>query len=99
MTQTPRNPESDIEARLSRIESELAAIAARNERVTADIAWEVSIARRFTVAAITYFFASLLLWALGNSTFLLNAFVPTAGYIVSTLTLPWAKRRWGRSQA
>ena len=99
MSQSNLTQTEAIESRLARIESELAAIQARNARVEDEKAWEVSLARRSTVAAMTYIFASILLWALGNDPFFLSALVPTAGYLLSTLTLPWAKERWFASHS
>ena len=83
-----------VEDRLTRLETELAAIQNRNLRVAADKGWEVSGYRRLTIAAITYLVAAVLLRLLGNDRFLTNALVPAAGYLLSTLTLPWAKQRW-----
>lgn len=67
---------------------------ARNARVEADKAWETSWTRRLTIAAITYVLASaLLVWIRAPQPFL-AALVPTAGYLLSTLTLPFAKSWW-----
>ena len=96
MHQTPEGQCASIEERLAKLEATAAAICERNSKVSADKAWEVSYARRFIIAFITYIFASILLCALGNNAFLLNALVPTAGYLLSTLTLPWAKQAWLR---
>ena len=83
-----------VETGLAKIEAELAAIQVRNFRVAADKGWEVSGYRRLTIGAITYFVAAVLLRLLGSEDFLTNAMVPAAGYILSTMTLPWAKQRW-----
>ncbi len=38
------------------------------------------------------------LWLIGVTQFWLQAAVPTGGYILSTLSLPWVKRWWVRRQ-
>ncbi|MBI5225779.1 hypothetical protein HY994_00885 [Candidatus Micrarchaeota archaeon] len=70
------------------------AIRSRNARVEADKAWETSWTRRLIIAAITYILASaLLVWIRAPQPFL-AALVPTLGYVLSTLTLPFAKQYW-----
>jgi len=69
-------------------------ILERNRRVEAEKAWEVSWTRRLIIAGLTYVIAAFFLWLIANPGFLLNAFVPALGYLLSTLSLPWAKRWW-----
>lgn len=78
------------------IQQRLRAIEDRNARVEADKAWEVSLTRRATIAGITYLTAAALLWTTGNANPLLGALIPCAGYVLSTLSLPWIKRFWMR---
>lgn len=78
---------SDIEARLRAIEE-------RNNRVEGDKVWETSATRRLLIALVTYFTATALLAFISAPHPLSNALVPTAGYILSTLSLPWARRWW-----
>jgi len=59
-----------------------------------DKAWETSWARRITIALFTYIIASIWLVIIENSQPFLNAFVPTVGYILSTLSLPIIKDWW-----
>lgn len=66
----------------------------RNKRVEADKAWETSWTRRFFIAFITYGTAGLFLLLIGNQDALINALVPTGGYFLSTLSLPWMKNWW-----
>ncbi|MDD5751794.1 MAG: hypothetical protein PHS73_04730 [Candidatus Peribacteraceae bacterium] len=80
-------------------ESPIAAILERNRRVEADKAWETSWTRRMLITVMTYFVAVLFLWLIANEHFWLNAGVPALGYLLSTLSLPWAKRWWTRSYA
>lgn len=75
-------------------QDDIAALRARNARVEADKAWEVSRTRRGVLLALTYAGALALLLLIGAPRPLLTALVPTLGYGVSTLTLGWAKRAW-----
>ncbi len=80
------------------IDQEIIAIHERNRRVEADKAWEVSWTRRLVIAAMTYVVALMWLWVVGNTSPWLNAFIPTVGYILSTLSLPAIKRWWMRER-
>lgn len=80
------------------IQKELAALHERNRRVEMDKAWELSWTRRIFIAAITYIFAALWLFAIGDTKSFLKALIPTAGYLLSTITLPPLKRWWGSNR-
>jgi len=69
-------------------------ILERNSRVELDKAWETSLTRRVVIATITYAVAALFMYRIGADSFLLNACIPTGGYLLSTLSLPWIKRLW-----
>ena len=69
-------------------------IQERNARVELDKAWETSFTRRVFIMAITYLTAAVFLRSIGNELFALNALVPTAGYLLSTLSLAPLKRWW-----
>jgi len=73
-------------------------IQERNRRVETDKAWEMSWTRRLFIAAITYLTAGVWLATIHDSYPWLKALVPTAGYILSTLSLPFAKRLWNSSR-
>ena len=76
------------------IEQRLEAIEARNERVTAEKAWETSFLRRGLIAGITYICAYTLLVILGHEDAWKHAFVPVMGYLLSTFSLPPLKKLW-----
>ncbi len=76
------------------IEERLKAVERRNARVEFDKAWETSWIRRGLIAGITYLCAIVLLFILGHEGSWKHAFVPVMGYLLSTLTLPEAKRIW-----
>lgn len=68
----------------------------RNKRVESDKAWETSYTRRSIIAAITYLIVVWFLYLINAPTPWLNALVPTAGFVLSTLTLPFFKKWWLR---
>lgn len=80
------------------IQKELAVLHERNKRVETDKAWEVSWTRRVFIAAVTYIFAALWLLAINDTKPFLTALIPTAGYLLSTITLPPLKRWWGNKK-
>jgi hypothetical protein len=82
---------------MDNIETRLQAIDERNRRVEMDKAWETSLTRRLVIALLTYLTASLFLWLVHVAFPLLSALVPTGGYLLSTLSLPWIKKHWLRS--
>ncbi len=69
-------------------------ILKRNSRVELDKAWEVSRTRLTAIALITYITAATFLFILGNDLPFINALVPTGGYLLSTLSLPFIKKWW-----
>lgn len=79
-------------------QDDIAGIHARNKRVEADKAWETSWTRRGCVALLTYATATLFLWVIADTNPLVHALVPTGGYVLSTLSLPWVKQLWLRSR-
>ena len=76
------------------IEERLEFVEKRNARVEYDKAWETSWVRRGLIAGITYICAIVLLSILGHEGAWKHAFVPVMGYLLSTLTLPEARRIW-----
>ncbi|MBP6942960.1 MAG: hypothetical protein KBB55_02870 [Candidatus Buchananbacteria bacterium] len=83
-----------MEERIQKIEAELEQIKQRNLRVAADKAWEVSLFRKILIAVITYIVAAVVIYLIGVDNFLSSAFVPTIGYLLSTLTVPVIKKWW-----
>lgn len=82
------------EERIEKLEAEITKINARNRGVEADKAWETSLARRALIAAFTYLSISIYMWAINIDRPWLNAIVPTIGFTLSTLTLPYFKTIW-----
>lgn len=79
--------EARIEERLSRIED-------RNLNVEKDKAWETSLTRKILIAIFTYLAIALYLKFILRIDPWINAIVPTLGFLLSTLTLPYFKKLW-----
>lgn len=86
-TVNKQEAETSFELRLAKIE-------ARNERVEADKAWEVSWQRRILILTLTYLLVLLYFLIIEVEKPLLNAIVPTLGFFLSTLTLSVVKTIW-----
>ena len=76
------------------LEEEIQNIKIRNQKVEQDKAWEKSWTRRIFIGLSTYAVALIWLLMIHDISPWLKAFVPSAGYILSTLSLPVLKRRW-----
>ena len=76
------------------IDAEIQALKARNQKVEADKAWEQSWARRLSIGLMTYVIAGVWLAVINDTYPFLKAFVPSVGYILSTLSLPFIKNWW-----
>lgn len=76
------------------IEKEIEIIKKRNKKVEGDKAWEISWTRRVFIAIATYVVAVIWLILIEENIPFLKAFVPTGGYILSTLSLPIIKKWW-----
>jgi len=81
-------------ATLRELEREVEKIKARNRSVESEKAWETSWTRRSIIAVFTYLSVALYLYAINVSLPFLNAIVPTAGFLLSTLTMPFFRRMW-----
>jgi len=80
--------------KLDKLEKEIQLIKNRNKKVESDKAWEVSWTRRILVATFTYVAIGLYLQAIKVDNPWLNSIVPTVGFMLSTVTLPWFKKLW-----
>jgi len=81
-------------ASIELLEKEIKAIKERNKRVEADKAWETSTERKIIIAGITYFFIVILFYIFGLPNPIVNALVPTVGFVLSTMTLSLFKKIW-----
>ncbi len=76
-----------LEERIKKIES-------RNLRVEKDKAWEISLARKMLLIVFTYLMIALYMRFVLNIDPWLNAIIPTLGFYLSTLTLPFFRKIW-----
>ena len=81
---------------VTQLEKRISDIESRNRRVEIDKAWETSLIRRTMIAVFTYLPISLYMYYIGVSDPWLNAIVPTLGFLISTLTLPWIKTLYSK---
>lgn len=88
----------NTEQRLEKIEAEIEKIKLRNRGVESDKTWETSELRRALIAIFTYISISLFMWAVNVDRPWLNAIVPTIGFTLSTLALPYFKQIWLKSK-
>ncbi|MSU54802.1 MAG: hypothetical protein EXS48_03170 [Candidatus Staskawiczbacteria bacterium] len=76
------------------IENEINLIKERNQKVEADKAWETSAFRIASLVVMTYIVTSIVFYAIGVNNFLVSALIPTVGYYLSTLSIPFLKKWW-----
>ena len=74
--------------------TEIENIQARNKKVEEDKACEVSKTRRIFIGVMTYSIVVFFLWSIKAPKPWINALVPTIGFFLSTLTLPYFKKFW-----
>jgi hypothetical protein len=83
---------SDIEKRINAIEQ-------RNKKVELDKAWETSLSRKIIIAGLTYLTIVLFFLVAQLPKPFINSIVPTAGFVLSTVSLPFFKRLWIKAGA
>ncbi len=79
---------------IEKLQKEINEIKRRNSRVEIEKAWEVSKTRIFSILIVTYLVAVILFYFLESKTPWTNAFVPTLGFYLSTLSVSFFKKRW-----
>lgn len=83
---------------MSTIEERLEQIELRNKRVETDKAWETSWTRRISIAVLTYLVVVAYLYFVIKINPWLNALVPVAGFLLSTLTISYLKKLWTKNR-
>lgn len=76
------------------LEKEIIAIKNRNNKVEQDKAWETSWTRRVLIAVMTYAVIVIFFFSANLPKPFVNSIVPTTGFVLSTLSLPWFKKMW-----
>lgn len=79
---------------LQQLKNDIEQIKQRNARVEADKAWETSLARKILVAVLTYIVVVLFFSVAKLPKPFINAIVPTLGFVLSTLSVPFFKKLW-----
>ena len=91
-------PANDFEKEITVLKEEVESIKARNRRVEADKAWELSRTRTIFIAVSTYFLIFFFMILIGDNRPFWNALIASVGYLISTSTYGilkswWLKRR------
>lgn len=76
------------------LEKAVLEIQERNSRVEADKAWELSWTRKIAVTSLTYIVAAIFLLVAQSPLPYFGALIPSAGFLLSTLSMPWFKKQW-----
>lgn len=81
---------------LDELKKDIEDIKIRNKRVEQDKKWETSKTRKALLTIFTYLAIGLYLDAIKIPDPWLNAVVPTIGFLLSTLTMPFFKNLWSK---
>ncbi len=84
---------------LNNLEQRILAIEARNQRVELEKKWQDSLERKISIVLTTYGAMWLLMLVIHVEKAWLNAIIPTFGFILSTLSLPFFKAIWLKRQS
>ena len=76
------------------LEQRIFEIEKRNKRVELDKQWEGSTTRKILVGLLTYVVISIFFLFIRVDKPLINAIVPTLGFLISTLSLSLFKKWW-----
>ncbi len=79
---------------LTSLQKEIDAIKLRNQRVEKDKTWETSTTRKVSIAILTYLTILVFFVTIKVEKPLINAIVPTLGFLLSTMSLPFIKKWW-----
>lgn len=79
---------------IEKLEERIEKIEKRNRMVETDKAWETSYARKIILIIFTYLSIGFYMKAINVFNPWLNAIVPSLGFLLSTLTLPFFKKIW-----
>jgi len=83
---------------LAELDKRVSAIELRNQKVEVDKAWETSFTRKLLLILFTYVSIGLYMWVIKINQPWINAVIPTLGFLLSTLTLPYFKNLWPTNQ-
>lgn len=83
-------------ATIKSLTKEIEQIKKRNKRVEENKAWETSSTRKIVLIIFTYLSIGFYMQYIGVNNPWLNAVIPSLGFLLSTLTLPFIKEYWKR---
>lgn len=79
---------------IEELQLEITEIKNRNQRVETDKAWETSWTRKIIILCLTYIVVVIFFFSAELQKPFVNAIVPTVGFFISTLTVPFFKKWW-----
>jgi len=85
-------------ATLQQLERKIKKIEDRNRKVEVNKAWELSWTRRIIIFLITYIVIVIYFYAAKLPSPWLNSIVPALAFMLSTATVPIAKKLWSRDR-
>ena len=80
--------------KITLLAEEITTLKERNMRVESDKAWETSLARKISIAILTYFVVVIFFFVIQTPNPFINALVPVIGFSLSTLSISLIKRFW-----
>lgn len=84
--------------KLDKLEKRVLEIEKRNVKVETDKAWETSWTRKVLLILFTYLTISLYMKFVLRSDPWLNAIIPSIGFYLSTLSLPFFRKIWEKKR-
>jgi preprotein translocase subunit SecF len=79
---------------IEQIKKDIKKIKDRNTRVETDKAWETSMSRKVLIAVLTYIVVVLFFLFAKLPNPFINAIIPTIGFVLSTMSIPYFKKLW-----
>jgi hypothetical protein len=79
---------------MQELETRIKHIEERNKKVEIDKAWETSWTRRIIILVLTYIVIALFFLSAHLPNPFVNPIIPTVGFALSTLSLPYFKKIW-----
>ena len=84
----------ELENKTQTLEDSLGRIIQRNKKVEENKAWETSLTRKGLLITFTYLSVGFYMQAIDVKDAWINAVIPSLGFLLSTLTLPFFKNLW-----
>lgn len=79
---------------MKNIEKRINLIEQRNKKVELDKAWETSWTRKIIIVILTYATIVLFFYVAKLPKPFINSIIPTTGFVLSTLSLPFFRKIW-----